>query len=461
MNQRLKIDPSFYPNDEIVIDSYPYNCYIATITKLSENEQLEYQVHYNTSTYNYLKNFSDYEKEVKFYLKEFILRKKDFCTFNQLYNHLLEDIFNQLKTPKQLLIPILFRTLDFEKIGPLLIDDKIDEVYLDSSRKKLYIDHSRHGRCSTSIQLSKKEIEAFIHRIALENDFSLNHSNPTMKSDFVSPLFHTRVTVDIPPLTIEDVHIDIRKFRSENLRIRDLIENGSLSLTQAILLVFLIQNQTSITIIGPPNSGKTTLQNALIEYIPSQFRLLSVEDVLETPEIRQGNIVRFRLGYDPLETRTVSKSLEIQKILHRSPDFINLGELSTKDHFNAFLNVLSVGIPSIQTIHGKNPKFLFARLKDIYNIPLELMKNSFPHIFIELNVSWIKNVKKRSVMRIVELTDKGKIETLSEKDLESFFSRPKAESGVFTLDSIIKNKKIGFDEILVNFEEIKLDLCTF
>lgn len=459
MNQPLNNDYSFNQNDIMVIDSYSFHCFIVSIVKVPYIEEFEYRVQYDPLTYNHLKNFNSYEREIKAFLKEFVLQQKDFCTFDQLYIYLSGDIHNQLELPKQLLIPVLLRTLDLEKIGSLLIDDQIDEIYLDSSKKPLYIDHSKHGRCITSIQLTKGEIDSFIYRVALENDFSLNKSNPTMKSDFVSSLFHTRVTVDIPPLIIEDIHIDIRKFRSESLRIPDLVNNGSLTLNQAILLVFLIQNQVSISILGPPNSGKTTLQNALIEYIPPHFRLLSVEDVLETAEIRQGNTVRFRLGYDPQGNMVFSKSLEIQKILHRSPDFINLGELSTKDNFTAFLNVLSVGIPSIQTIHGRNPEFLFIRLKDIYKIPLELLKTSFPHIFIELHVSWIRNVKKRVIIGISELTKEGKIEALSEKIFEAFLSHPNSDSGISTLDFLISRNQINLNDVGTNLRNIGLDLC--
>ncbi|MFX1515022.1 MAG: ATPase, T2SS/T4P/T4SS family, partial [Promethearchaeota archaeon] len=441
------------------IDCYSFHCYIVSIVKLPYINEFEYQVQYGPLTYKHLKYFDRYEMEIKSFLKEFVLQHKDFCTFDQIYNYLSEDISNQLELPKQLLIPLLLRTLDLEKIGPLLIDDQIDEIYLDSSKKNLYIDHSKHGRCNTSIKLTKDEIESFIYRVALENDFSLNKSNPTMKTDFISSLFHTRVTVDIPPLTIEDFHIDIRKFRSNKLRIPDLVNNGSMSLNQARLLIFLIQNLVSISIIGPPNSGKTTLQNALIEYIPPHLRLLSVEDVLETTETRQGNIVKFRLGYDPHESMVLSKSLEIQKILHRSPDFVNLGELSTKDNFSAFLNVLSVGIPSIQTIHGRNPEFLFNRLKDIYEIPLELLKTSFPHIFIELNVSWIRNVKKRAIMRIAELTNEGKIKTLSEKDFELFLSHPNSDSRISTLNYLITHNQLNLNQVRINSKNIALELC--
>ncbi|MFW9825663.1 MAG: ATPase, T2SS/T4P/T4SS family [Candidatus Thorarchaeota archaeon] len=428
-----------------IIDSYSFHCYDAFLKSDPLKGRVNYFVKYNPLTFKNLKNFHHYEKEVRNLLEKYVLQQKDFCSFNQLYRYLKNVIKDQSEVPENFLIPLLFRSLNLEKIAPLLIDDKIDEIYLDSSKKNIYIDHSNHGRCNTFISLSKYEIESFIHRVALENDFSLNQSNPTMKSDFVSPLFHTRVTVDIPPLIIEDIHLDIRKFHSKQLRIPDLVNNGSLSLTQAKFLILLIQNQTSISILGPPNSGKTTLQNALIEYIPSHFRLLSVEDVLEITDTRDGNVVRFRLGYDPQESKIFSKSLEIQKILHRSPDFINLGELSLKSHFTAFLNVLSVGVPSIQTIHGKNPEFLFGRLKDIYNIPLELLKTSVPHVFIELNVFWINNRKKRMVIRIAELTDQGKIVSLPDNLIESNIHRKDKVSDIFTLNYLSSRNQLKYD----------------
>jgi type IV secretory pathway ATPase VirB11/archaellum biosynthesis ATPase len=460
MNQSPALHSKFNQKGEKIIDSYSFYCYIATIIEIPEEKRVQYQVQFDPLTITHLKNFYKYENEVQLLLEKYVLQQKDFCTFNQLYKYLSNDLNQQLDIPFKILIPVLLRVLNFEKLGYLLIDEQIDEIYLDSSEKTIYLDHSRYGRCTTTICLSKSEIESFIQRVALENDFSLNRTNPTMKSDFVSPLFHTRVTVDIPPLIIDDIHIDIRKFRSTKLKISDLIKIGSITMTQAIFIILLIKNRTSISIIGPPNSGKTTLQNALIEYIPSYLRLLSVEDVLESTETRQGNRVRFRLGYDPQDALMFSKSLEIQKILHRSPDFINLGELSTKGHFTAYLNVLSVGVPSIQTIHGKNPEFLFSRLRDIYNIPLELLKSSFPHIFIELDVIWIGNKKKRFILRIAELTDTGEIVTLLDNEIESFLSQPNRESKIFTLKSLIGRNQIKLNELTRHLNEIALDLCN-
>jgi len=428
-----------------LIDTYSNYNYVINILSDDLHQNIEYSVDYDKKTFESLKNFIEYESMLKEFLISFLKEKSEFFSLGNLFQLLNKEVLKKkLKIPYKLFIPIFFKALQLEKLAPLLLDNQIDEIYIDSNEDNLYIDHSRHGRCSTSIKLKKGEIESFIHRIALENDFSLNQVNPTMKADFISPLFHTRVTVDIPPLIIGDFNIDIRKFRNESLRLKDLIENNSITKNQALMLAFFIKNRVTITILGPPNSGKTTLQNALIEFIPSHYRLISIEDVLEASSTRIGKTIKFRLGYDPYSNQLITKSLEIQKILHRSPDFINLGELSTEDHFNAFLNILSVGIPSIQTIHGFNSQLLFIRLNDIYHIPLSLLKTSIPHIFVELAVTWNKNKKRRLVSRIAELNHEGKVKVIDDEVINSFFAQECNSSDIFTINFL----KQMFDEPL-------------
>ncbi|GAI81075.1 unnamed protein product, partial [marine sediment metagenome] len=49
--------------------------------------------------------------------------------------------------------------LKIEKIFPLLIDDQIEEIFLDSPKEKVYINHQKFGRCRTDIKLNLKDIE--------------------------------------------------------------------------------------------------------------------------------------------------------------------------------------------------------------------------------------------------------------------------------------------------------------
>ncbi|MHA2052648.1 MAG: ATPase, T2SS/T4P/T4SS family [Candidatus Hodarchaeales archaeon] len=393
------------------IISYEFLYVVVSIRKKVEDEMYEYHYRYKKRVMDEIKNFFEYETILREEIKDYIINKQDFATFEEILVHLTNLPIKE-KIPKIVFIPVLLRTLNMERIGPLLIDDYVDEIYLDSENSPIYIDHSKYGRCSTRIFLKKNEISTFINRIALENGFNLNRENPTMKGDFKSSLFHSRVTVDIPPLLLNDIHLDIRKFRATRLGIDKLIALGSLTAYQGDFLINIMKDLVSISIIGPPNSGKTTLQNAILQHLPSHYRVLSVEDVLESSDLRKGHTIRFRLGYDPGESNIYTKAMEIQKILHRSPDYVNLGELSTKDHFMAYLNVLSIGVPSIQTIHGKNSDYFLLRLNDIYKIPLSLIKASIPHVFIEMITMWNGGVRKRMVSRILHLSPEGIMENI-------------------------------------------------
>ena len=120
-----------------------------------------------------------------------------------------------------------------------------------------------------------------------------------------------------------------------------------------------------------------------------------------------------------------------------------MGELSTQNHFLAFLNVLSVGIPSIQTIHGRKSQQLVTRLRDIYNIPTNLVKTSFPHVFIELRTNWINNIRKRYVHRIMELTEDGNIVNISEKQYSVSNNTTIDDHFSETINYLINKQKAG------------------
>ena len=129
-----------------------------------------------------------------------------------------------------------------------------------------------------------------------------------------------------------------------------------------------------------------------------------------------------------------------------------MGEVSTQNHFIAFLNVLSVGIPSIQTIHGRKPEQLVTRLRDIYNIPINLIKTSFPHAFIELRTNWINNIRKRYVHRIMELTEEGTIVNISEKNCNISNDTAINDHCSETINYLINKQKNG----LINSEEFNI-----
>ncbi|MFX0115468.1 MAG: ATPase, T2SS/T4P/T4SS family, partial [Candidatus Hodarchaeota archaeon] len=311
--------------------------------------------------------------------------------------------------------------LGFGRLAPLLLDNQIEEIYLDGD-SEIYLDHSILGRCSTSLRLSSPELEIFLSRVALDNDSLLTQTNPSMKADLKTEWFHLRISADIPPLTLDGPKVIIRKLREEGLALPDLCANATIIPEAAAFLLFALLNGVDITIVGAPASGKTTLQNALLAFLPSFFRVVSIEDVEETfagSFKDSGHLIRFKV--DPIERGFIrrTKSEEVIKLLHRSPDLLCFAEISTPEHAKAWFEAMCAGIQSIQTIHGKTIIAVLMRLSDVFDIPPVLIKSSTPHILVEIRGLWRNSRRVRRVTRITEILGETLSPEISQDEIQT------------------------------------------
>ncbi|MFX0093497.1 MAG: ATPase, T2SS/T4P/T4SS family [Candidatus Hodarchaeota archaeon] len=301
-------------------------------------------------------------------------------------------------------LAVAFETIGLGKLAPMLLDSNIEEIFLDSEYKTIYLDHAKYGRCKTLTQLSNLELSTFLSRVALDNQFALSRTNPSMKADLVTDWFHIRVTADILPLAVDGTHLSVRKLRQGTFTLPRLCANKTLSELAAAFLVWAYKHFANVTIIGAPGSGKTTFQNALLGLTAPHLRVISIEDTIETNASQHlGHLIRFKVDPFEKDVKRSSKTAEIIKILHRSPDLLNLGEVTTDEHALSWFHAMSAGIPSLQTIHGSSLEFLLMRLTEIFKIPAILLRTSVPHILVEMKAFWKQTHRKRQVTRIAEI----------------------------------------------------------
>lgn len=186
-----------------------------------------------------------------------------------------------------------------------------------------------------------------------------------------------RVQVIAPPATRGPLAMAIRKQVVADLRLSDYERAGSFSglrgngrseadeldenlaslldLGRSIeFLQLAVRNKKNIIVSGGTSTGKTTFLNALLKEIPSQERLIVVED---TPEIQLGHpnslgllAVRGQTG----EAQVTANDL-VQASLRMRPDRIILGELRGPEAAT-FLRAVNTGHPgSITTVHADSP----------------------------------------------------------------------------------------------------------
>ncbi|WP_173978981.1 CpaF/VirB11 family protein [Magnetospirillum sp. UT-4] len=114
--------------------------------------------------------------------------------------------------------------------------------------------------------------------------------------------------------------------------------------------------ERNMIVSGATNTGKTTLLNKLLEFLPADRRVVACED---TPEL---HIDRFWDGVGLLAAReasTASGMIDWRQLydhqMRATPDHVIFGEISTQNAFAA-LGALNSGITGFMcTIHAESP----------------------------------------------------------------------------------------------------------
>jgi len=290
--------------------------------------------------------------------------------------------------------------LKIEKIFPLLIDDQIEEIFLDSPKEKVYINHQKFGRCRTDIKLDIKDIERLKTFLRLYSGRRLDFSNPSIKVVIKNKYFYCRFAIDVGPVQLYNFALDIRKLNKNIYTIQDLLKNGTLNPTIAAFLYFLILRRVNITVTGETDTGKTTLINALDLLTPKEFRKIYVENIIES--LNQSQYQKHQLKYqvDSLEeqsTHQTSKQNQIKNLLHRTPDIIYLGEILTKEEAEALFHCLAAGLKGFQTIHSNNIDSFLNRIIHHFKIHISCLSD------LGLIILMKKNRQRRIIASIVEM----------------------------------------------------------
>ncbi len=259
---------------------------------------------------------------------------------------------------------VAFSVLRLDELYPLLIDDNIEEIFLDAPGASLYLHHVKYQRCTTRIVLSDQAIRSLISHVRLETNRNVNDLYPTVKCVLANKLFYIRINIDVKPLCFNELALDIRRLNKKVFDIVDLIRLETLPVDLAAFLVFCIQTGHNVTIVGRPDSGKTTLLNALDMLYPPSYRKVYVEDEVETvnQDLSQRHQVKYRVA------RKEEKSEMIKNLLHRTPDVLILGEILTREETEALFHCLSAGLHGLQTIHANDVPSFLTRLRVHFKI---------------------------------------------------------------------------------------------
>src|SRR5712692_6450414 len=167
--------------------------------------------------------------------------------------------------------------IDPGPIQPLLDDATVQEVMVNAHDEVFVEREGRLERSGVTFD-DDAHVMAVVERILRRLGRRVDESSPAVDARIPEAGF--RVHVIIPPLALRGPTITIRKF-PQLLGLDDLVRLGGLTEECARFLAGAVAARANIVVSGGTGSGKTTMLNALSEFIPEGERIVTIEDTAE------------------------------------------------------------------------------------------------------------------------------------------------------------------------------------
>jgi pilus assembly protein CpaF len=281
----------------------------------------------------------------------------------------IEELFNDTLAEEGIPLPRLERTrlleaimaelLSFGPIEPLLRDESVSEIMVNGP-DQVWVE--RKGKLEeTDIRFENDDhVRRIIDRIVAPLGRRCDEASPMVDARLPDG---SRVNAIIPPISLVGPVITIRKFSREALTMQNLVQYGSITPDVADFLGLCVQGCLNVLVSGGTGSGKTTLLNVLSSFIPTNERIVTIEDAAEL-RLRQRHVISLEKRPANIEgTGEVPIRQLVVNALRMRPDRVVVGEVRGSEALD-MLQAMNTGHDgSMTTLHSNGPRDTLARLE--------------------------------------------------------------------------------------------------
>ncbi len=300
---------------------------------------------------------------------------------------------------------IYYSIRGLDVLSELLRDPEITEIMINGT-SPIFIE--KKGRLSeTGLRFENEErLLGVINQMISGVNRVVNETSPIV--DAVLP-GGERINVVLGTISRNGHAVTIRKFPEHSYSMEDLIRMGSLDEVAADFLKLLVRAKYNIFVSGGTGAGKTTFLNALAEAIPSDERVITIEDVAELSLRGPGNLVRLEARNANLEGKNGIRISELVKTsLRMRPDRIIVGEVRDAAAADMLTAMLTGHEGSLSTGHANSVSDMLLRLETMVlsaeDLPLRAIRRKIASaIDIVIHLGRLRD-KSRKVLEIAEVT---------------------------------------------------------
>ncbi len=276
---------------------------------------------------------------------------------------------------ERLIDEVLDETFGFGPLEVLLKDPTISDILINGPNK-IYVE--RRGKMEKSeVKFRDNDhLMQIIDRIVSKVGRRVDETSPMVDARLPDG---SRVNAIIPPLALDGATVSIRRFGANPLKLEDLLNFKAFTPEMAMLMEACIKARLNIIISGGTGCGKTTLLNTLSSFIPSDERIVTIEDAAEL-QLQQDHVVRLETRPANIEGKGAVNTRDlVRNALRMRPERIIIGECRGGESLD-MLQAMNTGhAGSMTTLHANTPRDAQARLETMImmagmELPMKAMR---------------------------------------------------------------------------------------
>ena len=290
-------------------------------------------------------------------------------------------------------------------LEPLLWDDDVSDILVNGPNQ-VYVE--RQGKLYlTDVRFNDDQhLMLIIDRIVSQVGRRVDEASPMVDARLSDG---SRINAIIPPLALDGPSLSIRRFGKKRYTVDDLIEKETVTPDMVEFMQAIVKARLNVLVCGGTGSGKTTMLNCMSSFIPSDERIVTIEDSAELL-LQQPHVVRLETRPPNVEGKgEVTQRELVKNCLRMRPDRIIVGEVRGGEVFD-MLQAMSTGHDgSIATVHANTPRDAIQRLEMMMllsgaSIPQRAMRQQIASALnMVVHVSRLSD-GTRKMMRISEIT---------------------------------------------------------
>ena len=275
----------------------------------------------------------------------------------------------------QLLEDVTDDVLGYGPIDRFLRDPEINEVMVNGPGS-VYVERRGRIEPTGTTFIDDGHLRRIIDKIVGQVGRRIDEATPMVDARLPDG---SRINAIVHPLAIGGPFLTIRKFSADPFKAPDLVRMGTFTEQVARFLEACVLGRLNIVVAGGTGTGKTTTLNVLSSFIPSNERIVTVEDAKEL-QLDKEHVLPLEARPPNIEGRgEITIRDLVRNALRMRPDRIVVGECRSGEALD-MLQAMNTGHDgSLTTIHANSPRDVLSRIETMtlmsgFDLPMRAIR---------------------------------------------------------------------------------------